>query len=220
MVSGASDTFLYPSDAVNPRPCRDDRTNSCIRLNLGGPPSGYVGTGSDAGTSESADGRRKFQRNDGTRRSEDRSDGRLAWPVETAPRWVRLPARTVPSTDMKLPIQRGTVRAWESSLFRAEGDVDRVATVSVIRDGWAMSGRPSPSGSSGPRRAASRRRGNLRFPCDPEALDPSRPWKPTARPSAAAASSTPSTSTRQTGPCGRTYPCRSGPAGADGTGYR
>ena len=101
-----------------PLPGQSDKLG-CIRPKPDGPPSGYVGIGSDTGTSESADERRKPRGNDGTRRSEDRSNGHLTWPVETAPRWARLPIRTAPSTNLKLPTQRGAVRAWESSPFRA-----------------------------------------------------------------------------------------------------
>ena len=89
---GALHAFLYVSDAARPRPCRDNRANSdASDRSPTVTPSGYVGTGSDTGTSESADERRKPRGNDGTRRFEDRSNGHLAWPVETAPRWVESP---------------------------------------------------------------------------------------------------------------------------------
>ena len=90
----------------------------CIRPTPDGPPSGDVGIGSDTGTSESADERRKPRGNDGARRFEERSSGHLAWPVETAPRWGESPTRTRPLHEPKTPNQRGAVRAWESSPFR------------------------------------------------------------------------------------------------------
>ena len=85
-----------------PMPGQSDKLG-CIRPKPDGPPSGYVGTGSDTGTSESADGRRKPRGNDGTRRFEDRSNGRLAWPVETAPRWVESPIMTRPLHEPETP---------------------------------------------------------------------------------------------------------------------
>ena len=75
----------------------------CIRPTPDGPPLGYVSTGSDTGTSESADERRKPRGNDGTRRFEERSTGHLAWPVETAPRWVESPTRTRPLHEPETP---------------------------------------------------------------------------------------------------------------------
>ena len=55
----------------------------------------------------------------------------MTWPVETAPRWARLPTRTAPSTSLKLPTQRSAVRAWESSPFSA----GRMSTRPPVRCG-------------------------------------------------------------------------------------
>ena len=66
----------------------------CIRPTPDGPPSGDVGIGSDTGTSESADERRKPRGNDGTRRFEERSNSHVTWLVETTPRWLKSLTRT------------------------------------------------------------------------------------------------------------------------------
>ena len=85
-----------------PMPGQSDKLG-CIRPKPDGPPSGDVGIGSDTGTSESADERRKPRGNDGTRRFEERSNGHLAWPVETAPRWIESPTRTRPLHEPETP---------------------------------------------------------------------------------------------------------------------
>ena len=115
-----------------PMPGQSDKFG-CIRLNLDSTPSGHVGTGSDTGTSESADERRKPKGNDGNRRSEDRSNGHLAWPVETAPRWVRLPTRTAPSTNLKLPTQRSAVQCGRGNPRPLGGEDVNTILFSPIR---------------------------------------------------------------------------------------
>ena len=117
---GALHAFPYVSDAARPRPCRDNRTNSdasdrrptvprrdtSVSVATQVPPNPPTNGASPEETTGSV---------------VSRIGVTATWHGQWRPlrNGVNPRQGPGPSTNLKLPTQRGAVRAWESSFFRA-----------------------------------------------------------------------------------------------------
>ena len=138
---GFLSTYPTVSNAARPRPCRDNRTIFDDPQRSANTLRREVVGWCDRSTSKSADERRKPRGNDGNRRSEDRSNGGLALPVDAR----------ASSTNLKLPTNPravqdgGNPRPWgggcqspkrgsEQDANQAESRLRRRALILVIAE--------------------------------------------------------------------------------------